>query len=711
MNISPQDIIEIQESDPFLYGIRKQLREDYGTKKVNSQFVLQKDILFKSYPVLGQQVWKLCLPELLCSNILRTIHDSTKAHISRDNIVAQYNSNFYTKGVDNISKKVVQGCLHCELNRKRKRLLVKGSQRTFQDNVCPGEVWILDCLFLPKSSSGHAFVLVLTERLSSYIAAMPLRTLNSHHVGEAFRTFLGIMPQCRIIITDHGRSDFGSSFTQICEEHGIQHCGEIPNRSQIQGSCEISNQLLASQLARICSSELGKKYWEKSLAKACQSLNSYRPYGVPFSKTQLLYSPFIYSGKTGHMSLSNPIKAVRETYKFLNEKRIQNLTRRRGKLVEKEQFSVGQFVLINDETRVGEECRGKLNLPLQSRLYKVLEVHKGGFSCKLLDILDGSKTEVLCSRLSNLNLDALQEYNFSSPTFYENLQRMTDKFRNKFEPPTERFHGLRLLHHDDLGDRGAQQQQGVTTVPPQVDPAAEHGHDSADIITDVHPDHDGIQRGHVPTGIVQDGEPFTGEDVPTSIVQDGEHFTGGDAPTVNVQDGEHITGDGLELRDIHDEPGRVTRYRGKKHVPVFVSQLKSTQNKPGILKLSSYKVLDNFRIETMRTINKSTFTARKTALLNHNEVCQEKTCSTCKYFKAVEKFRHDSGNFSRYIQPTLTPNQPYERNKPKNTVSFPATLFCSSTEFTSLPLDIAMLHKACVHNISLKEVRLLSRDH
>ena len=98
------------------------------------------------------------------------------------------------------------------------------------------------------------------------------------------------------------------------------------------------------------------------------------------------------------MGLSNPIKAVRETYKFLNEKRIQNLTRRRGKFVENE-FSVGQFVLINDETQVGEECRGKLNLPLQSRLYKILEIHKEGFSAKLLDILDGSRKEVYATFL------------------------------------------------------------------------------------------------------------------------------------------------------------------------------------------------------------------------------------------------------------------------------------------------------------------------
>ena len=236
--------------------IRTKLRNNYETKSVNKHFVLNKNVLFRSDLVLGQPVLKLCLPDPLCTNILRTIHDSTKAHISRDNLVDQYNCNFYTKGIENISRKVIKGCLHCELNKRRRRLLVKGSRREFESNVCPGEVWILDCLYLPKSSSGHSFVLVLTKRLPSYIAAIPLRTLSSYHVSEAFRTFLGVMPQCRTVISDHG-SDFGASFTLLCEEHGIQHGGQIPSRSQVQGSCEISNQLLANQLARICSSTQG----------------------------------------------------------------------------------------------------------------------------------------------------------------------------------------------------------------------------------------------------------------------------------------------------------------------------------------------------------------------------------------------------------------------------------------------------------------------
>ena len=42
-------------------------------------------------------------------NILRTLHDSSKCHITRMNLIDQYNCNFYTKGIEPISKKIIQG--------------------------------------------------------------------------------------------------------------------------------------------------------------------------------------------------------------------------------------------------------------------------------------------------------------------------------------------------------------------------------------------------------------------------------------------------------------------------------------------------------------------------------------------------------------------------------------------------------------------------
>ena len=130
-----------------------------------------------------------------------------------------------------------------------------------------------------------------------------------------------------------------------------------------------------------------------------------------------------------------------------------------------------------------------------------------------------------------------------------------------------------------------------------------------------------------------------------------------------------------------------------------------------ILKISSYKISENFRVETMRTIGKDQFTARKSALLNHSDICDGKLCPICDYFKIVEKYKHDSGNFARYVQPNWTPPALMDKKKIRKKVHFPTnTLFFSNDKFTCLPLDIHLFHQACVFNTSFREIRLLSRD-
>ena len=153
------------------------------------------------------------------------------------------------------------------------------------------------------------------------------------------------------------------------------------------------------------------------------------------------------------MALNNPVTAIKKTFVQLNEKRIANLTNKRSKQVSNTGFNIGQFVLLTDELNVKAEARAKLSIPNRSRLYKIVDLNKDGFTATILDVLTGSKREVLTSRLCNLDLETLEMFNFSSPTFYRNLQRLTDMVRRKYVPP--RWvppPGLHLLTPDVLRD-------------------------------------------------------------------------------------------------------------------------------------------------------------------------------------------------------------------------------------------------------------------
>ena len=413
------------------------------------------------------------------------------------------------------------------------------------------------------------------------------------------------------------------------------------------------------------------------------------------------------------MNLLNPVTAVKDTYKYLNDKRIRNLTKTRGKFV-KDEFKPGQFVLLNDESQLASECKGKLNIPYQSRLYKVLETHKKGFSAKILDVVSGAQKEVLTSRLRNLTLETLEEFNFSSPTFYRSLQLLTDKFRNKYVPGLRQSTGLKLLHHrpEEEGIHGPGDSINVhRDISLADDPPGLTDHND--------PDHfDKVQ-----TGLYGENHTFT-DDVHNGI---NERITN-DVHTDGVGDGDdegaggvdHGPPDGIEDRDVVQVPDypppsevtekRKTRYQGSKHVPVFSSHVTSPSS---IIKQSSYKMSNNFRVENMKIRNKAQFNSRKIALLNHHDICTDDFCNICNYFQQVKDLKHDSASFARYVsgfeQPITHRTQTSDniQNNGKK-VSFSSdTIFCSSTEFRCLPLDMNFFYKSCFFNTSFAETKLL----
>merc|ERR1711954_127030 len=594
MCIEPDDVKEFQNNDPYLQKIISQLQEDPPAKNVDKSFVLIKQLLFKIEMIFGERIYKLCLPPLICGQILQILHDSVKSHLPRESLVNHFNKNFFTRGITDISKKIVSKCLHCSLNIKKRKLNVKGENRTHGENLVPGQIWYLDVLVLPRSSSGNAFALVFTERLSSYVSALPLKNITNQAVCEAFRKFLSVMPSCQEVRTDHGISDFGPAFTMECLSHGIEHRGEIPRRSESQGSVEISNQILANQLSKICSSQNGSRNWDKSLSRGVQVVNNYHPYNCKFSRTQLLFSPFIYCSKGGHMSLNNPVKAIKETFTNLNNKRIANLLNKRSKKVEGD-WAIGQFVLLTDETNVGAEARGKLSIPNRSRLYKIIDLNKNSFTATILDVLNGSKREVLTSRLANLDLETLEEFNFSSPTFYKNLQRLTDIVRKKYVPP--KFNppqGLHLLTPDVLRDDHGTDITGGNDVRENVtgDDITDNNHSNNHSITDY--DHSmyklGGSIGHgdtveLPASIGHAPVPAdrhdrlgeNGEGYGEGEGEDGGQVEGdGEQEEGSVGHGEGNGGSGKgdvlegEERDIPETMRTMrTRFMGRKHVAVY----------------------------------------------------------------------------------------------------------------------------------------------
>ena len=659
MALSKSDMVEIQATDPYLSDIIKKLENQ--DDKLQEKFVIQDKILFVVMTVLGETVMRLCLPTNMCNHILTNLHENNRCHVTANNLLEQFNANFWSKGSNKMAKQVMEKCLHCRLNTSRRKMMVKGNQREFQKDETPGRVWTADLLYLPRSSEGFRFCLVLSERLTSYICGLPLKTLDVKHVAISFAQFLSIMPPMEVLYTDHGKGDFGAGFTKMLIEFGIRHSGGIPNRSQVQGNCEVSNKILTNQLARVVSSEKGKLHWHVSLAKAIQAINSYHPYRIPFSRTQLLFSPFIFQSKSAHMALNNPVQTIKRSYGELNDKRIMNLLGKRGNAKKKE-WDEGAFVLINDESQAGVESKGKLNVPYQSRVYKLIHKHHDGFTYTLLDLLDGSQREVVHSRLMGLDLATLENYNFCTPGLYTHLQKLTDMQRNRFQAPKVRPHGLKLVK--DIENPSFEKTEMAYLPEKRETMATEHQQEPGEGHQDVLGE---AQVAKIPS-MAQ----------PSDLEQDSE---------------------------IEEPNQRLTRFRGTKHVPVFTVHLDANKS---ILKVSPYKMTKNFQVEIIRTIPADQFQARKKALAIHRDICQIDSCQTCKIAATVRGYIFNPADFTKYVAKTelLHNLENLKHKKAIRRVRFNnKTLDNNMKPIEGIEVNIKLLVQACTFNVSFRELR------
>ena len=93
-----------------------------------------------------------------------------------------------------------------------------------------------DIAYLPPSRRGNRFCLVLVERLTSFISAIPLKSLTAESAANALRLFIGIIgyTMCNLA-TDFG-AEFSTAFTRQLNALGINHSSRIPRRSQSQGN-------------------------------------------------------------------------------------------------------------------------------------------------------------------------------------------------------------------------------------------------------------------------------------------------------------------------------------------------------------------------------------------------------------------------------------------------------------------------------------------
>ena len=132
----------------------------------------------------------------------------------------------------------------------------------------PFDAWGLDAIGpLPKSSSGHLYILAAIDYFSKWAEAVPLREVKKETVVNFIRTHLiyryGVP---RYIITDNGKPFYNRPMIELCEKFKFKQYNFSMYNAPENGLAKAFNKTLGILLKKVVSKT--KRDWHERIGEA-----------------------------------------------------------------------------------------------------------------------------------------------------------------------------------------------------------------------------------------------------------------------------------------------------------------------------------------------------------------------------------------------------------------------------------------------------------
>lgn len=125
----------------------------------------------------------------------------------------------------------------------------------------PFEHVIVDCVGpLPKTKSGHQYILTIMCAATRYPQAVPLRTLKSRAIIQALIKFFSTFGLPKRIQSDQGSNFMSKIFAQVMLELNVKHHTSSASHPESQGALERFHQTLKAMLCKFSNRE-----WDEGL--------------------------------------------------------------------------------------------------------------------------------------------------------------------------------------------------------------------------------------------------------------------------------------------------------------------------------------------------------------------------------------------------------------------------------------------------------------
>ena len=445
---SPKLIKEVQKEDKTLNLICQDL-ERGGQKYVNKAFTLENGILYKEAWVFDKRVLKLAIPDHLAEYVIDNFHRVKGMHYPTKQISKIFQTNFYSPNHMKIISKIGRQCSICQLCQRNYKKKSVGQQRTFENNINPGEIVVADVCYMNRDQFNYKYIMLFVCRLTSYACSVPMKELNANTSAEALRTYLSMYPAMKVLQVD-GDGSFSSAFEETCNQHQIFLKTKLPKSAQTNSTAEVCIRDVKNLMTKITSQNNGRKAWSRYLSLCMQAFNKRHVYNCKVSRANLFLSPFFHNNL--NYIFSPPeflpqgyneglIKFQRLSFDELNSKRKASLHKLHQKITSPASFILKPGQVLTDNTSKDERETvdgSKALIPGSLKLYKVLQVHEGGQGALVKNLHTGQIKTVNVENLRSLSIPDMLDISIDPKhAFSDLLKESRDlNLHGKYVPQT-----------------------------------------------------------------------------------------------------------------------------------------------------------------------------------------------------------------------------------------------------------------------------------
>ena len=302
-DVKRDSFVFAQQNDPSLAGCWEASRVG-GT---DCAYGLDGDILVRKWcpPSAGETEWdtvyQIVVPQAFRSQILSLSHDNFSGHLGVRKTYQRILRYFFWPGLKADVSEFCRSCHVCQVTGKPNQVIPPAPLKPVPAMGEPFEHIIIDCVGpLPKTKSGHRFLLTLMCVATRYPEAIPLRTIKAKPVIKALTNFFSTFGLARFLQSDNGSNFTSRVFSQVMESLAIKHIKSSAYHPQSQGALERFHQTLKAMLKKFCL-ETGKQ-WDEGLPFLMLAVRESVQESLGFSPAELVF---------GH-TVRGPLRVLRD---------------------------------------------------------------------------------------------------------------------------------------------------------------------------------------------------------------------------------------------------------------------------------------------------------------------------------------------------------------------------------------------------------------